>query len=216
METLKINLKFIVFMRFLKTSILVVTFLLSSTAFAQTVKLSFGVYYSSLDIGELDMFSDRIASVPILLGIDYLENENYYLSSEIGVMRIGGEGKVFINTSEENPLEGYNTRKRETFNIVQINTTFRYKINLEPDFNLFVGAGPKVDFLFNRDFDIPSSLNSMLRMPSYFFGLIGEIGASYHINKFTVSFTGRYNFNFKKDIYNYRHYGMNISLGYRL
>lgn len=188
-------------------------FLFSIVTFAQTLKISSGVFYSSLDIGNSDFYDEKITSIPIMVGLNYLEKKNYYLSSEIGYMKVGGEDLIYMT---DDPLNGYSEQKKETFDVIQLNTTFRYKIPLKDDFHLFIGAGPKLDFFLTRKFEnYPLNILNY-EMPSTIFGLLSEIGATYDINKISVGFVGRYNINIKNDIYNYQIFGLSISLGYHL
>ena len=170
--------------------LLLIAFLLSTgSLYAQYIKLDNGIVSSSFhNEKNLSILSSKkIVSYSFLLGTDYLEKGWFYLSSQIGYIKIGGKEKNSL------PQEEYNSIS-ESGSFIHLNTTFRAYIKASES-RFFVGIGPYINISTgNKNFDSP------LYSPSFSFknlyvGGKPEIGATVDINKFRVGLTGTYMFN---------------------
>lgn len=198
-------------MKYLLTIIFFLTCIFSKS---QVVKISTGLLSTSLDL-PVDVYDKNISTIPVLIGADYLDNEKFYLSSEIGVISIGSEEKSFVTLENPNGYEFVT----EKWSYLHVNTTFRYKILSDSNFILYGGLGPKLDLLISSSkFEI-EPFNQIYDMPSYFLGLKSEVGAHYDFEKIRIGFNGTYLLNLKSkknDIqYNHNTFGFLISLGYK-
>src|SRR5699024_12517858 len=96
----------------------------SSTVFYQVLIVNNLISISSVKSKKGDMLSKSMSAYSFSLGVDYLEKEHFYLSSEIGYLKKGGK--------EENEYlpEPY-TNVKETWNYIHLNTTIRYPIRVQ-------------------------------------------------------------------------------------
>ncbi|MDK7354013.1 hypothetical protein, partial [Rothia aeria] len=118
--------------------------LISSISFSQSIKISSGIFYSNLKINDNKILKNK-EYIPLFLGIDYFQKKNYFLSSNIGLLKIKGEEQIIHNNEINNV--------KETLNVVNFNTTFNYKLNLDDNNYLFIGLGPKIDFLLDNSLE---------------------------------------------------------------
>ena len=178
-------------------------------SFSQKLKVSTGIYVSNLKVNDNKILENSLTSVPVFLGIDYLDKEKIGLSSELGYVSIGSKGDFILNNE---PIS-----QKEKFDIIQFNTTFRYKFNTNNNYIFYVGLGPKIDYITNTSFNSVIFKDS-LKFPSFFIGYKSEAGAIYNFNSFYsgVNLTYMSNLKNRKDNidYNYSIYGITMSLGY--
>ena len=133
----------------MRTLLFLILWFISLTASAQYLKLDNSVILSAYSNDkDLPILDSRIANYAGTIGLDYLENDWFSLSSQIGYMRIGGEQDIDIGAPEIG-------RIIERKNYVHINTTFRARRDVT-DVSFFIGAGPTIDILAgSRDAENP-------------------------------------------------------------
>ncbi|MGV1021412.1 outer membrane beta-barrel protein [Empedobacter falsenii] len=185
--------------------------LISSISFSQSIKISSGIFYSNLKINDNKILKNK-EYIPLFLGIDYFQKKNYFLSSNIGLLKIKGEEQIIHNNEINNV--------KETLNVVNFNTTFNYKLNLDDNNYLFIGLGPKIDFLLDNSLE-NKVFQEISDLPTVFWGYKLDLGFNYPLNK---NFDLGLNFNYmntfksmKNNIeYNYDNYGLLIYVKYNL
>lgn len=115
--------------------------------YCQTLKIDNGISIYSLKGKKVDLFPGQISSYSGLLGVEYLEQKWFYLSSQIGFLKLGGK---------ESPTIGDTTsRDKQSWNYVQLNTSFRVRTQSRKT-ELYLGAGPYMNILvgsgaFNKE-----------------------------------------------------------------
>lgn len=146
----------------------------------------FSSYYNEKNLPILS--TEKVTTYSFLLGMDYLQRDWFYLSSQIGFMRLGGkETNLYI--------QGNDAQISEVKKYVHLNTTFRAYLKAS-NLKFFLGIGPYINVLTdNRDF------TSILYKPYYTFknvyvGGKAEIGVTQDIKRFRVGITGDYLHNF--------------------
>ena len=151
---------------------------------AQFVKIDNGVVISSFNNEkDLPFFQDRVINYSFLIGMDYMEKNWFYLSSQVGYMRLGGE--------ETNPLlQGEFSHITEHKSFVHFNTTFRGYIR-SSGFKITAGLGPYINVLAAND-DFDSSLYEGYDYQAIHTGAISEFGLTHDTDKLRVGLIGRY------------------------
>lgn len=124
-------------------------FLLLKTQFiySQNLKIIAGGGLSKVQSSKpIKPFNNNIGVLSLALGFDFLENEKYYLSNEVGFLQIGGK-----ETPLEAPFPDYIEYEKK-WNYLFISSAFRYKLpSMKEQYYYFVGAGPKISFSMNSD-----------------------------------------------------------------
>ncbi|MEN7550761.1 hypothetical protein AAG747_22765 [Rapidithrix thailandica] len=111
---------------------------------AQVIKLDNGIAFSSFrNKKDLPMLSNSIKNYFVSVGIDFLEKKWFYLSSQIGYVKLGGK-----ETNEFLDKDLRDVKSRTAF--VHITTTFRMHPNRDKA-NFFVGLGPYVNILSDQN-----------------------------------------------------------------
>lgn len=193
----------------MRLRIIILLFSLPVLSFSQKVKISTGVYASTLKVNNNKILENSLTSIPIFLGVDYLDNEKFYFSTELGYLSVGSKGDFLLNNEA--------ISQKEKFDVLQFNTTFRYKLNNDNNYFFYVGIGPKLDYITDTSFR-SIIFKDTLKLPTIFIGYKSEIGAIYNFNSFYSGINLAYmsNLNSKRDNvkYNYSIYGATFSLGY--
>lgn len=202
----------------MKKIITILLLFLIVNVYSQAIKLSSGVFYTSLDL-PVGVYDTKINVMPFFVGVDYWEHSNFMLSSEIGFLPIGGEEIISTWTGDSTiPIQSFVSK--EKFNYLHLNTTFRYRILLQNNFSIYAGLGPKIDILVDSDKFGSEPYSDLYKMPKTFIGAKTEIGAFYDFSKIRVGFNGTYflNIDSKQNSIDYNHkaYGVLASLGYKL
>lgn len=178
--------------------------------FSQTIKISNGVLFSNTTDRQKEFMNKMITSYSFLVGLDYLEHKYYYLSSEIGYTKLGGkENEAYIDATRVSVYE--------TWDYIQANTMFRirYPINF---FHVYVGFGPKIDFLLENQKFKSDFLKDMPGLNRVNVGAKVEMGISNDFKRMRIGLNYSYGFNFMSigsGLYNYQHSVM-LSVGYKL
>lgn len=153
---------------------------------AQTLKVENGCSFSSLNSSKFEMLHSNVYNYVFLLGVDYCENRWFSLSSEIGFVKKGGADKDL----------GLDDVKEE-FNYFHVNTTFRVKYTIR-DLCLYVGAGPKIDFLIS-DKRLKTSYYNVYNLKSLVPGTKLELGFDKSLSrKIKIGLNAAYLVNFGK------------------
>jgi hypothetical protein len=151
---------------------------------AQTIKLDNGILLSSFrNSKNLPILHENIASYSVSAGVDFLEKKWFYLSSQIGYVRIGGK--------EENPfLSPDFSQVSESKSYIHLNTTFRGYKNIS-NLKIFVGAGPFTNIVTGSKRFETSLYHEFYELKTYA-GAKGELGITEDFNKVRVGLVGGY------------------------
>jgi hypothetical protein len=184
---------------------------------AQTIHINAGISSSNLNwkVNGYKLDNSRLAGMSFYAGMDYLENHNFNLSSNIGYIQKGASSILFITDGAGNFL--YVENARQTFNYISLNTIFEYYIYHTKELRVFVGAGPRVDYL--------ASVGKRLKKSDFndiSYGLIAGAGLKYDQRRYTIGFRADYLPNFSK-IYSHSNssvtdktYLINVTAGFKL
>ncbi|RYU95920.1 hypothetical protein [Emticicia agri] len=191
-------------------------FLMSVTiSYGQTIKIDNGILFNSYrnKLG-LEILRPNTTSYSTALGIDFLQKERTYLSSQIGYLQVRGKDSFDMGAGK--------TDVQEKANYLHLNTTFRYLFLKDKVVDAFIGAGPFVNFLLG-DKQLKSSIyKDFYEYNTLYFGGRPEIGISKQLNRFRIDLTGQYMFNLTPSIksegikLNNNTYSLHITLGYKL
>lgn len=99
-------------------------FLLMNISYSQIIKIDNGFSITNLKTKKFDALHTNISSYCGFIGIDYFNKKQFYLSSEIGYIRIGGK-----ETNEDLPVTDSAYKVFKSFKYGQVNTTFRIQDN---------------------------------------------------------------------------------------
>lgn len=179
----------------MKRLVLIVTIIIATLPLsAQVIKLDVGTTFSSMqDDTPMHNFSKTLVGSSVAFGVDWLEKEWFYLSSEVGYITTGGAERIEIMDSPGLPT-GEADWQLMRHNI-HVNTTFRAKLALNR-FHVYLGVGPKVDIpvqieltdTYNdaTDSNLPFLKNEVM------FGIKAEAGVAYNFNDVRVGLNFAY------------------------
>lgn len=164
----------------------ILLFLFTNITYSQYVKIDNSLALSSFhNKSNLDILSqNKLQTYSFSIGLDYLENKWFSLSSQIGYISLGGK--------EINPaLQNENYSVSESKNYVHINTTFRL-LKKYSNTKLILGVGPFINLIADS-----KGFNSNLYKPYYsskslFVGGKGELGVTEDIRRFRLGILGSY------------------------
>lgn len=192
----KINQKF-----FFTIILSFITVIVSS----QEVYITNGITFSSAGEG----INHSQKSYQINLGLNYIKNKWYFLSSNIGFTHKGGYFYKEIINKEESF-----TRKIDEFsyNYFSIETLFNVKKCLKSSY-LYFGCGPRFDIRINSPYNSETEVNKTI------FGIRLSTGYNYYISDFIIGLNASYYPSFTKY---FKHinkrdqtFSLGLSLGYR-
>jgi len=193
-------------------SLILLSSLFIGTAYSQVVKIDNGVTINSLAGDKFDLFSNKVTSYSGLVGFEYCEKNWFYLSSEIGYLKLGGK--------ENGTINGVPTSDEQTWNFGQINTTFRARATSRKT-EFYAGAGPYANILLGSDgFDKP--LYNGYSAERVNWGVKTEIGITQNIQRLRVGVNATYPLALSATVkseytnMNARSPAFYLSLGYRL
>jgi opacity protein-like surface antigen len=193
--------------------LLSIALLVAVLSFGQAIKIQSGVSISNIDIqtsgtsDNLTQDSKRLVGYSFFVGMDYLRHKNFNLSSNIGMLRKGGQALLYSNW-------GYGQGRKATLDYLSLNTTCDFQFPIEDKITPFVSFGPRVDVLLN-----PIGEYNKLN-----YGLLLGGGLKYDLsNKLQLGLRADYYLNFK-DIsktgqartVSDKTFTTNLVLGYRL
>jgi hypothetical protein len=150
--------------------------------YSQTLKISNGISINSLKGKRIDLFPGKINSYSGMLGVEYLQREWFYLSSEVGYLKLGGK--------ESETIGDTTSRDKQWWNYVQLNTSFRIRTSSR-NMELYLGAGPYINLLvgsgaFNKE------MYAGYTTQKYNWGCKTEAGINENINKFRIGLNCSY------------------------
>ncbi len=195
--------------------IYILTLVFGNSSFAQVIKIDNGIALTSLQNDDFDILEENIVTFSTTLGIDYWETESFYLSSQLGYIRKGGE--------EENELlQGSAAEVKESWDYIHFNTTIRFPFPLKKGkSHFFLGVGPKLDFLLSDDrFDEP--VYEGYELNTVTFGAKVEAGIVQDFNRLRTGLIFSYIYDVTKaggtDFTDFRNnaFLFAVSLGYKL
>ncbi|MBR6757294.1 MAG: hypothetical protein IKM35_02300 [Bacteroidaceae bacterium] len=192
---------------------------------AQVIKLDAGAAFSSMqDDTPLHQFTGNNTGFSALLGIDWLEHEYFYLSSQVGYMATGGTDHIYLTNEQgvHSDILDWHMR-RDNFHI---NTTFRARVPFGR-FHAYIGVGPKLDIPLNARMSDNLNMEYASADVPFFqrdvmFGVKTELGLVYDFEYISLGV----NFSFLPDITRQASYlnqttrnntfTLGVSLGYML
>ena len=196
-----------------RSQLLSIALLISVLSFGQILKIQSGVSISNIDIqtsgssDNLTQDNKRLVGYSFFVGMDYLQHKNFNLSSNIGMLRKGGQALLYSNW-------GYGQGISASLDYLSLNTTCDFQIPIEDKVMPFISFGPRVDLL----------LNPISEYNKFNYGLLLGCGLKYDINnKLQLGLRADYYLNFK-DIsktgqartVSDKTFTTNLVLGYRL
>ena len=196
-----------------RLALLSIALLITGVSFGQVLKIQSGISISTIDIqtsgssDNLTQENKRLVGYSFFVGMDYLQHKNFNLSSNIGMLRKGGQSMLYTNW-------GYGQGIKATLDYLSLNTTCDFQFPIEDKVMPFISFGPRVDVLLN-----PISEYNKLN-----YGLLLGGGLKYDINKkLQLGLRADYYLNFK-DIsktgqtrtVSDKTFTTNLVLGYRL
>ena len=166
------------------------------TCFAngQLLKFQAGVSGSSLDWkivnGTVQQYKQKITGHSIFIGLDYLQKKYFNLSSNIGILRKGGEeDNIFFTDPFGQPLIG--EKQKATLDYLSINTTFDLKYPIKEKLFPFVSLGPRLDYLTSNN-DRFNSLKEAKELNKFSYGINMGAGFQYQFLRFRIGIRGDY------------------------
>ncbi|MDT0641577.1 outer membrane beta-barrel protein [Zunongwangia sp. F363] len=153
---------------------------------AQTLKLNNGITFSSFSNSKkFDVLEQKIKSYSVNIGLDYWNRKQFYISSEVGYIKIGGYEKNPNLSEELSEIE-------ETWDFIHFNSTLRLKLFSNVDHHLFIGAGPKMDLLVSDASFKSEVYSSYYEMEKFSFGAKTEIGLVRDLERIRLGLNASY------------------------
>jgi len=155
-----------------RLALLSIALLIAGVSFGQVLKIQSGVSISNIDIqtsgnsDNLTQDNKRLVGYSFFVGMDYLQHKNFNLSSNIGMLRKGGQALLYSNW-------GYGQGIKATLDYLSLNTTCDFQFPIEDKITPYISFGPRVDVL----------LNSISEYNKINYGLLLGGGLKYDINK---------------------------------
>lgn len=196
-----------------RSQLLSIALLVTVLSFGQTLKIQSGVSISTIDMQTsgsstgLTKDNKRLVGYSFFVGMDYLQHKNFNLSSNIGMLRKGGESMFYTNW-------GYGQGIKATLDYLSLNTTFDFQFPIEDKITPYISFGPRVDVLLNpiseyNSFNYGLLLGGGLKYPLSDKLQLG-LRADYYLNFTDISKTGQTRTVSDKT------FTTNLVLGYRL
>lgn len=196
-----------------RSQLLSIALLVTVLSFGQTLKIQSGVSISTIDMQTsgsstgLTKDNKRLVGYSFFVGMDYLQHKNFNLSSNIGMLRKGGESMFYTNW-------GYGQGIKATLDYLSLNTTCDFQFPIEDKITPFISFGPRVDVLLNpiseyNSFNYGLLLGGGLKYPLSDKLQLG-LRADYYLNFTDISKTGQTRTVSDKT------FTTNLVLGYRL
>jgi hypothetical protein len=131
-----------------RSQLLSIALLVTVLSFGQTLKFQSGVSISNIDIqtsgssDNLTQDNKRLVGYSFFVGMNYLQHKNFNLSSNIGMLRKGGQALLYSNW-------GYGQGIKATLDYLSLNTTCDFQFPIEDKITPYISFGPRVDVLLN-------------------------------------------------------------------
>lgn len=196
-----------------RSQLLSIALLVTVLSFGQTLKIQSGVSISTIDMQTsgsstgLTKDNKRLVGYSFFVGMDYLQHKNFNLSSNIGMLRKGGQALLYSTW-------GYGQGIKATLDYLSLNTTFDFQFPIEDKITPYISFGPRVDVLLNpiseyNSFNYGLLLGGGLKYPLSDKLQLG-LRADYYLNFTDISKTGQTRTVSDKT------FTTNLVLGYRL
>lgn len=163
--------------------------LMTRLSYSQVLKVYNGVGVSS-NKNEMTLLSNKYYGYVGIVGIDYLKNKYYYLSSQLGYMSKGGKDRIYIVGENKSTYKDL----KINWGYIHANTTFRLKTPSN-SFYFYLGAGPKIEILTESIY-IRSKEGYDIKLKPVLIGGIGEVGVVKRIKQVEFGFNTSYSFDF--------------------
>jgi hypothetical protein len=180
--------------------------------YSQVIKFDNGITFNSLKGDKFDLFPGKVNAYSALVGLEYFERKWFYLSSEIGYLKLGGK--------DNGTIDGIPTHNEQTWNYGQINTSFRARTTSRKT-EFYLGGGPYANVLLGSGtFD--NELYNGYTAERVNWGIKSELGITQNINKVRIGVNGSYLLPISATVksqytkMNLRSPAIYLSLGYRL
>jgi hypothetical protein len=141
---------------------------------AQVIRINNGVSITSLKDSKVNILPNHIMPYHLSLGIDYVKNKRWNLSSEISYINIGGLEKDIL-------IDNTLSTIKEKSKYIQLNTTFRIKTSKKYQ-SAYIGIGPSVGFLTGNG-KFKSIYLSDYNINRFLYGVKSEAGINAHLGK---------------------------------
>lgn len=196
-----------------RSQLLSIALLVTVLSFGQTLKVQSGVSISNIYIqtsgssDNLTQDNKRLVGYSFFVGMDYLQHKNFNLSSNMGMLRKGGQALLYSTW-------GYGQGIKATLDYLSLNTTCDFQFPIEDNITPYISFGPRVDVL----------LNPISEYSSFNYGLLLGGGLKYPLSdKLQLGLRADYYLNFR-DINKIgqtrtvsdKTFTTNLVLGYRL
>ncbi|MBV5281073.1 MAG: outer membrane beta-barrel protein [Paludibacter sp.] len=196
-----------------RSQLLSIALLVTVLSFGQTLKIQSGVSISNIYIqtsgasDNLTQDNKRLVGYSFSVGLDYLQHKNFNLSSNIGMLRKGGQALLYSTW-------GYGQGIKATLDYLSLNTTCDFQFPIEDKITPYISFGPRVDVLLNpiseySSFNYGLLLGGGLKYPLSDKLQLG-LRADYYLNLRDISKTGQARTVSDKT------FTTNLVLGYRL
>lgn len=214
-----------------KTGLLLIGLTIAILSNGQTIKIQGGTSFSKLDWQMKGMFTNSLYNetmigYSIFAGLDYLDKQYYNLSTNIGMIRKGGQDE-FALIDQNGELTGQTITEKSTLDYLSINTMVELKYRIKEMVTPFISFGPRFDYLVchSSHFD---NLEDFDELKSISVGLILGGGLKYDISNLQFGLRADYYLDFTKvadwSIENTGNSGevtvntftLNLTIGYRL
>ncbi len=171
--------------------LLAATIVTSLALSAQVLKLDVGTSFAYMqDDTPMHNFSKTLIGNSLTLGVDWMEKNWFYLSSEIGYLTSGGVDRIDIMEGSGLPLDEIDWRLQR--HNIHLNTTFRAKWGYKK-FHAYLGVGPKMDIPVEVTTDQYSDEDDISFLKhEVMFGLKAEVGVAYTFNDVRVGLNAAY------------------------
>lgn len=212
-------------------TLLLISLFIANLSQAQIIKLQTGASFNNLNwtlnnktIGPL--YNKLFVGHSLFLGVDYLHQKRYNLSSNIGLLQKGGADE-YPESNVNGDLSGNMVQDRAWLKYLSFNTCLEYRLSKKEDAQFFVSAGPRIDVLYSYDKHI-KSISEINALKSLSTGLLMGSGCKVNIQNFQVGLRADYYLNFNKIAYwepspsnlggqiKSNTVTVNLSVGYRL
>lgn len=153
--------------------------------YAQYIKIDNGIVFSSFNNKKsLPLLTSRINNYSFLFGTDFLEKKWFYLSSQVGYTKLGGQETNLTLPSEFRNIS-------ESRNYVHVNITPRFYVNSN-GLKMFIGIGPYANILIGgSDFD-NVLYKYIYRFERSSVGSKLDLGVTHDVDKFRIGLVGTY------------------------
>ncbi|MBN2485572.1 MAG: outer membrane beta-barrel protein [Bacteroidales bacterium] len=167
---------------------------------AQVIKLQVGTSISKLD-WKIPTTNDQLYDMAFtgnsfFLGIDYLKNGNYNLTTNIGYLQKGGKSESELS-DPWGIFTGQTIVDKPTLNYLSFNTAIDFNYPLSEQVLPFICGGPRIDFLIGHSDDF-SYLEKNDELKKIAYGLLFGAGIKLNISKIQIGLKGDYYLNFSK------------------